>query len=61
MEYVDEIYEIVRRESEGLDSIYADYIVKLVGTTGLSALVKNKLIESCGIINGRRLYVLYKK
>lgn len=52
------IYEIVRRESEGLDSIYEDYIVRLVGKYGLHTLLTNNALESCGMVNGRKLYVL---
>ena len=52
------IYEIVRRESEGLDSIYEDYIVRLVGEYGLHTLLDNNALESCGVVNDRRLYVL---
>lgn len=52
------IYEIVRRETEGLDSIYEDYIMHLVGEYGLHTLLDNNALESCGMMNGRRLYVL---
>lgn len=52
------IYEIVRRETEGLDSIYEDYIKHLVGEYGLRNLLDNNALESCGVVNGRRLYVL---
>lgn len=58
MRYVEHVYEIVRRNSEGMDSIYSDYIKQIVGETGLDALLKNKYLESCGVINGRQLYVL---
>lgn len=41
---------------EKLDAVYEDYIIKLVGEHGLSALLKHRLIEPCGIVNGRNLY-----
>lgn len=53
-----EIYEVVKNESLGLDAIYENYILELVGTEGLEILRKNRLIETCGIVNGRQLYVL---
>lgn len=56
--FVDLVYETVRFETLGLDSIYKDYIINLVGTTGLNALIEHKLVEGCGIVNGRKLYVL---
>lgn len=56
--YTDAVYELVKEECEGLDSIYEDYIVKLVGNCGLAALKRANLIESCGVLNCRQLYVL---
>ena len=47
--YAEHVYEIVKLETEGLDSIYRDYILELVGVFGLNAL---------GVVNGRPLYVL---
>ena len=61
MLYVDYVYDIVRLDTEGLDSIYKDYIIQMVGVYGFNALHEAKLIESCGVINGRRLYVLCEK
>lgn len=61
--YADHVYEIVKEDANGFDSVYADHIESLVGTTGLEALFKNGLIETCGVIRGRQLYVLcdYKR
>lgn len=61
MDYVDKVYEVVKAESIGMDAIYDDYIIHLVGVLGLNLLKKHKLVESCGEINGRTLYVLCKK
>lgn len=61
MVYVERVYEIVKGECAGLDSIYEDYIIKLVGEYGLEALRQHNLIEGCGILNGRKLYVLCDK
>lgn len=59
--YVDYVYDIVKVESLGLDSIYGDYIQSIVGVFGLNALLVANLLESCAVINGRRLYVLVDK
>lgn len=56
--YAEHVYEIVKMETEGLDSIYRDYILELVGVFGLNALIEHKLVETCGVINGRQMYVL---
>ena len=56
-----EIYETVKDGSTGFDAIYENYIVELVGVDGLEILRKNKLVETCGIVNGRQLYVLIEK
>lgn len=58
MEYVEKVYQILKEESEGLDAIYERFINDVVGRRGLEILIKNKLVESCGVVNGRRLYVL---
>lgn len=58
MRYVDYCYEILIEKCGDLDSIYEDHIEFLVGTMGLLELIKGGCLESCGVINGRRLYVL---
>lgn len=58
MRYVDYCYEIVIDECAALDSIYEDYIEFLVGARGLLKLIKHGCLESCGVVNGRRLYAL---
>lgn len=61
MKYVDYVYDIVRLDCEDMDAIYADYIKQMVGVYGFNALWHEKLIESCGVVNGRQLYVLCEK
>lgn len=58
MTYVETVYEIIKKECEGLDSIYEDYIVSLVGKYGLDVLKTHGKLEVCGVVNGRQLYVL---
>ena len=53
MRYVDYCYEIAIEECAALD-----YIEFLVGTRGLLELIKPGCLESCGVVNGIRLYVL---
>lgn len=59
--YVDAVYELVKDKCAGMDSIYEDYIIKLVGECGLAALKRAGWIESCGVVNFRKLYVLCEK
>ena len=61
MVYTDYVYDIVQKECKNLDSIYADYIVKLVGEYGLNTLLEHNFLEGCGYLNGRKLYVLCEK
>ena len=59
--YIGHVYSIIQLEAGDMDAIYADYIKKLVGVFGFNALLDCKLLESCGVVNGRRLYVLCDK
>lgn len=59
--YVDFVYDIVFLDTLDMDSVYSDYIQRIVGTHGLNALLEAGLLESCGIVNGRQLYVLVAK
>lgn len=61
MKDVKRVYDFVKSKSEGMDAIYEDYIVELVGIMGLNALMKHRLIETCGVVNGRQLYTLMSK
>ncbi len=61
MKYSDYVYDIIKGECEGMDAIYEDYIIQLVGEYGLKALQEYELVEGCGVLNGRRLYVLCDK
>ncbi len=61
MSYIDHIYEVIVRESDGLDALYENYIVHLVGYSGLNDLKQYKLIETCGVVNGMQLYTICDK
>lgn len=54
--FAEKVYEIIKQEIEGLDALYEDYIVHVVGVSGLTSLIEQKRIESCGVVNGRKLY-----
>ena len=58
MTYKESVYEIIKKDCEGLDSVYEDYIVDLVGKYGLDALKAYGKLEARGVMNGRQLYVL---
>lgn len=59
--YADHVYEIVRADTLDMDSVYGDYIQQMVGVYGLNTLIENGFVESCGVINGRRLYALVER
>ena len=59
--YVDYVYEIVKSDAEGMDAIYKDYIIQMVGVYGFNALYEARLLEGCGSVNARELYVLCNK
>lgn len=59
--YLKHIYDIVQLEMSDMDAIYKEHIMQLVGVFGFNALFKYELLESCGVIDGRRLYVLRNK
>ena len=61
MEYATQLYFLIKEEYEGLDSIYEDALIHLIGVYGIHILKENKMLETCGVINGRQLYVLRDK
>lgn len=61
MEYAKEVYKILKTEVREMGSVYEDYITHLVGVCGLRALLEEHLLEPCGVIRGRQLYVLVDK
>ena len=56
--YVNYVYYILKADTVGLDAVYEDFIINRVGTAGLEALKQEGLLEACGIVKGRQLYVL---
>lgn len=60
-QFVDHVYNIVRMDTAGMDAIYKDYIIQMIGVYGFNALHKERLIEGCGSVNVRELYVLCDK
>ena len=40
------------------ETVYEDIIIELVGQRGLYLLREFRLIETCAVINGRKLYAL---
>ena len=41
-----------------VDAIYEDIIVREIGQHGFDLIREFKLMEPCGVINGRKLYAL---
>ena len=61
--YALTVYLMVMEEEEfaDLEAIYEDALIHLVGVRGVESLKENKLLESCGVVNGRQLYKLCDK
>lgn len=59
--YAQFVYNIVAEKSKKLDAVYEDYILHLVGIEGMRALIEYNLVEPCGSVEGRKLYVLRDK
>lgn len=51
-------YSLLREKYQLADALYEDTIVGTVGNVGLYALRKERLIEGCGWIDGRKLYAM---
>lgn len=58
---IDDIYELIKEEFKGIDAIYEESIIHMIGVFGLDLLKEHRLLESCGVVNGRQLYVLCPK
>lgn len=41
----NQVYKVIEKECRGLDAIYEDYIVSLVGYEGLDILKEERLVE----------------
>lgn len=61
MLFADYVYGIVKEKTAGFDAVYEDYIKSLVGAGGLTSLIIHNLVETCGVVSGRQLYVLCDK
>ena len=61
MRYVDYVYDIIKEDCVDMDAIYKDHIIRLVGYSGFDALCEERLLESCGVVHDRTLYVLCDK
>ena len=57
-EYANNLHEVAKEEFDGLDAIYEDALIHLIGIYGLQLLRTYNLIEGCGVVNGRNLYTL---
>ena len=44
-----------------MDTICEDYIIYLVGFEGFYTLIENGLIEHCGLVDGKKSYILHDK
>jgi hypothetical protein len=61
MTYADYCYQILKSNEKSLEAMYEDYIIHLIGVAGLTELRGSHLLETCGIVLGRKMYVLCDK
>lgn len=55
---LDFYYRVMWAEFQGVEALYEDYIIHLIGDVGLNTLRDNRLLETCGVVEGRQLYTL---
>ena len=53
-----EIYGVLREEFEKADALYEDTIICHCGQEGLQLLREYHFIETCAVLEGRKLYAL---
>ena len=53
-----EFYNKVVAYMNGNETVYEDVIISIIGYSGLSLLREFHLIETCAVLNGRKLYAL---
>ena len=53
-----EIYSVLREEFEKADALYEDTIICHCGREGLELLREYHFIETCAVLEGRKLYAL---
>lgn len=58
LEYAKYVYELLKEDCKDIDAIYEEYIIHLVGVKGLNALHMAGLLESCGVMHGKKLFTL---
>ena len=51
------LYRIVADECKYTDTIYEEQLIELVGADGIALLEKHCILESCGQILGRKIYI----
>ena len=54
----ERVYKTVKEMFYHMDEICEDYIIYLVGFEGFYVLIENGLLESRGVIDGRKTYAL---
>lgn len=55
---LDLFHEIIAGYARGMDVVYGDYVIYLIGQEGFDMLRENHILESCGSIEGRDLFTV---
>ena len=53
--YVEYVYEIIKNKTEGMDTIYKDYIIQIVGVHGFNALHGGKIVRRMRFCQSQRI------
>ena len=53
-----ETLEALKRKYPGMETLYEDIILSVIGNEGLYTLCKHNLIEACAMFGGRKLYAI---
>jgi dipeptidase len=56
--FAENVCKKLQSEAQGMDAIYEDYILSVIGEEGFELLREKRYLNTCGSINGRNLYTL---
>ena len=56
VQYAPTVFDVLREDIRGLDAVYEDYVIRVVGQEGFDILREKKYLTTCGSVAGRNLY-----
>lgn len=58
---IDALYNFVKLVVHDTSLVYEDYLLQMIGQTGIKLLMNAGLLDTFGIVNGKQVYVLVNK